>query len=398
MRTLRPAQRKKYVLPVLVLIGITSCIQPDPKVLNLDKEYGFRGFSLGPAMYREVQEQAEDRAKAFDVVEFETFGSRFADNQTFDPPGEVTVFGLPATNIFAGVMDQSVYALLFQIETDGVTQEALNDSLIAHYGRPQSIVDTTYLSGALSVREHTLTWKANRVALEFGRGDGFAEVLIYDREMHKKRVAIQEKIELAQSKLNPEVNELSAVGSVRLNTTVSTARWRYRFRGEKSPSPYAQYGAIDYSYVEPFFDIRGKSLYGAKIAFANMRFQTPGDSLKTLDVEFDNTQGQVVGFMDMFRVLERRLGQHAYSDTLYTIKGPYRRAFWYGEDMSVNLEEYRFRPERPDQSDVRVRFVMDRVPPTFPEPMIVDEVVEPDSVQTPVISTVSDSSATDTFR
>ena len=257
-----------------------------------------------------------------------------------------------------------------------------------------SVRDTTYLAGAtICPRTHSDHGTANKVTLEFGRGDGFAEVLVYDKSpAWKKTFRSGNRIESAQATLNPEVNTSCQLSETfRLNTTVATARWRYRFRGEKSPSPYAQYGAIDYSYVEPFFDIRGKSLYGAKIAFANMRFQSPGDSLKTLDVEFDNTQGQVVGFMDMFRVLERKLGKHAYSDTLYTIKGPYRRAFWYGEEVSVNLEEYRFRPESPDQSDVRVRFIMDRIPPTFPEPMIVDEIVEPDTVQANVISVISDS-------
>ena len=398
MYTPRPLGRKKYVIPVLMLIGITSCIQPDPLVLNLDKEYGFRGFSLGPLLYREVQEQAEERAREFDVVEFETFGSRFADNQLFEPRGDVTVFGLPVTNIFAGVIDQSVYAFLFQVETDEVSQQALTDSLVVHYGKPQAFIDTTYFAGAITVNENTLIWKAERVGLEFGRGEGYSEVLVYDRALREKRLTIQDHVDAAQSTLSPEVSNLTSVGTVRLNTTAATARWRYRFRGEKSPTPYAQYGAIDYSYVQPFFDIRGKSLYGVKMAFANMRFQTPGDSLKMLDVEFDNTHGQVVGFMDMFRVLERKLGRHAYSDTLYTVKGPYRRAFWYGEGLSINLEEYRFRPEDPDRSDVRVRFLLDRVPPSFPEPMIVDDVIEPDTVQANIISAVSDSASVDAFR
>ena len=376
-----------------MLIGMSSCIQPDPKVLNLDKEYGFRGYSLGATLYRDIREQVEERSNEFDVIEYEAFGSRFADQQRFRPREDVTVFGSPVTNIFAGVLDRTVYALLFQIETDDQTQSALADSLMAHYGRPQSITDTTYFSGSTAIEVHTLEWSANRVGLDFGLGEGFAEVLIYDKSLREKRLAIQEKVDVARSQINPNVTDLTRVGNVRLSTTASTARWRYRFRGEKSPNPYDLYGAIDYSHVEPFFDVRGQSLYGVKMAFANMRFSGISDSLHTLDVEFDNTSGQVVGFMDMFRVMERKLGRHAYSDTLYTVKGPYRRAFWYGDGLSVNLEEYRFRPESPDRSDVRVRFQLDRPPvPEYIAPVFVDDDVKQDSLGRDIISTVSDSS------
>ena len=389
----RPTARKKYVIPILMLIGMSSCIQPDPLVLNLDKEYGFRGYSLGPALYRDIREQVEERSSEFDIIEYESFGSRFADQQRFVPREDVTVFGAPVTNIFAGVLDRTVYALLFQIETDERSQAALADSLLGYYGRPQAVTDTTYYSGNTAIEVHTLGWRANKVGLDFGLGDGFAEVLVYDRALQEKRLAIQDKMDAARSQINPTVSTLTRVGNVRLNSTASTARWRYRFRGEKSPSPNNLYGAIDYSHVEPFFDVRGKSLYGIKMAFANMRFSGVSDSLHTLDVEFDNTSGQVVGFMDMFRVMERKLGRHAYSDTLYTVKGPYRRAFWYGDGLSVNLEEYRFRPESPARSDVRVRFQLDRPPlQDYPMPVFVDKDTRPDSSEQSVISTVSDSS------
>jgi len=388
----RSTQRKKYLIPILVLIGVSSCIQPDPLVLNLDKEYGFRGYTLGSGLYREILEQVEDRSTEFDIIEYETFGSRFADQQLFRPREEVTVFGSPVTNIFAGVLDRTVYALLFQIETDEVTQAALADSLISYYGRPQSITDTTYYSGITSIRVHSLEWSANRVALDFGLGDGFAEVLIYDKALREKRLAIQDQVDAARAEVNPNVSELSSVGNVRLTTTASAARWRYRFRAEKSPDPNNLYGAIDYSHVQPFFDIRGQSLFGVKTAFANMRFSGVSDSLHTLDVEFDNTSGQVVGFMDMFRVMERKLGRHSYSDTLYTIKGPYRRAYWYGEGLSVNLEEYRFRPESPNRSDVRVRFLMDEQIQEYTQPVYVDEDVKKDSSAQSITPVVSDSS------
>lgn len=394
----RLRERKKYVIPILMLIGISSCVQPDPLVLNLDKEYGFRGYSLGPGLYREVQEQMEERSSEFDVIEFETFGSRFADQQLFTPREDVTVFGSPVTNIFAGVLDRRVYALLFQIETDEISQAALADSLITYYGKPQAVTDTTYFSGFTSIRVNTLEWNANRVGLDFGMGDGFSEVLVYDRILRDKRLDIQEQIDAAQSEINPYVSDLQRVGNVRLNSTASTARWRYRFRGEKSPSPVNLYGAIDYSHVEPFFDIRGKSLYGVKMAFASMRFSGVSDSLNTLDVEFDNTSGQVVGFMDLFRVMERKLGRHAYSDTLYTIKGPYRRAFWYGDGLTVNVEEYRFRPESPSRSDVRVRFMLDNTIPEYEEPVYADDTSIPDSSEQSIISTVRDSSQVDVFH
>lgn len=398
MHQSRLRERKKYVIPILMLIGISSCVQPDPLVLNLDKEYGFRGYTLGQGLYREVQEQMEERSSEFDVIEFETFGSRFADQQLFTPREDVTVFGSPVTNIFAGVLDQRVYALLFQIETDANSQAALADSLVTYYGRPQSVTDTTYFSGFTNIRVNTLEWSAKRVGLDFGMGDGFSEVLVYDKALRDKRLGIQEQIDAAQSEINPYVSDLQRVGNVRLSTTASAARWRYRFRGEKSPSPVDLYGAIDYSHVEPFFDIRGKSLFGVKMAFASMRFSGASDSLNALDVEFDNTGGQVVGFMDLFRVMERKLGRHAYSDTLYTIKGPYRRAFWYGDGLTVNVEEYRFRPESPSLSDVRVRFMLDTVIPDYVEPVYADDTSVPDSSAQNIISTVRDSNRVDVFH
>ena len=398
MHQSRPKERKRYVIPLLIMVGISSCFQPDPQVLNLDKEYGFRGYTLGHGLYREIIEQVEERSSEYDVIEYQAFGSRFADQQLFKPREDVTVFGAPVTNIFAGVLDQKVYALLFQVKTDEGSQAALADSLVTYYGRPQTLVDTTYFSGYTTIRVHTLEWNANRVGLDFGMGDGFSEVLVYDKALRDQRVAIQEKIDAAQAEVNPFVSDLGSVGNVRLNSTASAARWRYRFRGEKSPSPVNLYGAIDYSYVEPFFDIRGKSLYGVKMAFASMRFSGVSDSLHTLDVQFDNTSGQVVGFMDMLGVMERRLGRHNYSDTLYTIKGPYRRAYWYGDGLSVNLEEYRFRPDAPSRSDVRVRFMMDTVIPDYQEPVYVSDTTLPDSSEQNIISTVRDSSSTDVFH
>ena len=397
MRFFRTVPRKIFsihpVVPLVILLGTASCIQPDPKVLRLDKEYGFQAYLLGPRFYSEIRNQVESRVTEYDVVEFEAFGSRFADQQRFDQVGEVEIFSTPVTNVFAGVLDQTVYAFLIQVETDDDTRVAFQDSIIAYYGEPQSTTDTTYYMGPTVVRNHTLSWEANRVAMELGLGEGYAEVLVYDKELREKRVWIQQQITASQSSINPLVSELSGVGSVRLNTTASTARWRYRFRGERSPTPTTMYGTIDYSYVEPFFNVRGESLFGVKMAFVNMRFE--GDSLQVLDVEFDNTQGQVVGFMDMFRVLERKLGRHTYSDTLYTIKGPYRRAYWYGDGVEVNLEEDRFRPEDPDRSDVHIRFIMDRVAVPEPRPILVEENVSVDSTSADILPVKADSALVD---
>ena len=96
------------------------------------------------------------------------------------------------------------------------------------------------------------------------------------------------------------------------------------------------------------------------MAFVDLSFTGGSDSLRSIEVRFDNTQGQTVGFMDMLRVLERKIGRHAYSDTLHTQKGNYRRAMWYGEGLSITLEENRLRPERPERADVLVQFEMDR--------------------------------------
>ena len=44
--------------------------------------------------------------------------------------------------------------------------------------------------------------------------------------------------------------------------------------------------------------------------------------------------------MDMLRIMERKLGPHAYSDTLHTTKGPFRRASWFGDgSSSSNLND-----------------------------------------------------------
>ncbi|MEM8485977.1 MAG: hypothetical protein AAF564_10535 [Bacteroidota bacterium] len=339
----------------------SACLEPDPKVWKLDQDYGFRGYSLGPSLYTRVLEQAEGRATAFDVVEFEAFGSRFADQQLFEQQGPSTVFGTPVAKVYAGVIDESIYAFLLQVGADHNEQAALEDSLIFHYGTPQSRVDTTYISGQTLVHVNTLHWEADSVGLELGMGDGFAELLVYDKDLRLRRQQIQYLTTRAQRGTNTGVSELKTVGQVNLDEIAPRARWKYRYRGEETHVRGGSFGEIDYSYVKPFFEVEGESFFGVKMAFVNLNFVGGSDSLRTLEVRFDNTQGQTVGFMDMLRVMERKLGRHAYSDTLHTTKGPFRRATWYGHDLTITLEENRFRPEQPDRADVLVSFTKDRI-------------------------------------
>ena len=355
---------------IVLGLGLCACTRPEPRVLKLDADYGFRGYSLGPALYNRVLHQTEERSAAYDVVEFESFGSRFADQQRFEQKGKTTVFGYPVTNAFAGVLDKNIYAFLLQIKLEEAEQSALLDSLVAHYGQPRSSEDTTYTSGETVVRVNTHQWRAKTVGLELGQGEGFAEVMVYDIGLREKRERIQQLMTRSLYSTNAAVDALDRVGEVLLDEVASRARWKYRYRGEETHMRGGSFGEIDYSYVQPFFEVEGKSFFGVKMAYVNLNFLGGSDSLKSIEVRFDNTQGQTVGFMDMLRVMERRLGRHAYSDTLHTPKGPFRRALWYGAGLTVTLEENRYRPENPDRSDVVVSFDKDRievpwVPPAF---------------------------------
>ncbi|MFK7843954.1 MAG: hypothetical protein AB8G77_01540, partial [Rhodothermales bacterium] len=173
----------------------------------------------------------------------------------------------------------------------------------------------------------------------------------------------------------------TAIGSVSLDEIAQRARWKYRYRGEETHVRGGSFGDIDYAYVKPFFEVEGESFFGVKMAFVNLNFMGGSDSLKSLEVRFDNTQGQTLGFMDMLRVMERKLGQHGYSDTLHTTKGPFRRASWYGEDLTITLEENRFRPETPELADVIVNFTIDREEVPWTAPIFnVSDVTEGDSL------------------
>ena len=358
------------------LFMLAGCIEPDPKVWKLDEDYGFRGFSLGSGHYERVMQQAKANAMAYDILEFETFGSKFADQQPFEQQSKTTIFGAPAANVFAGILDKTIYAFLFQIEADEQKQMALVDSLILYYGQPQSEVDTTYISGETFVRVKTRKWEAETVGMELGEGEGFAEIFVYDRALRQKRERIQYLMTRSQRTSNETVNDLRTVGDVSLDEIARRARWKYRYRGEETHVRGGSFGEIDYDYVKPFFEVEGESFFGVKMAFVNLNFMGGSDSLKSIEVRFDNTQGQTVGFMDMLQVMERKLGRHSYSDTLHTAKGPFRRATWHGDQLTVTLEENRYRPENPDRADVVVSFLMDRVevPWTPPEFAVNDQV------------------------
>ncbi len=362
-----------FLFFMILGLGLSACVQPDPKVWKLDGDYGFRGYNLGPVLYSKIFQQAEERAAAYEIVEFETYGSRFADQQLFEQQGKNTVFGYPVSNAFAGVIDKTVYAFLIQIEVEASEQAALADSLIIHYGEPQSTVDTTYTSGETIVKVKTSKWAAKTVGMELGQGEGFAEVLVYDIGLRQKRERIQQLMARSRRSTNTTLNGLESIGEVALNEVSSRARWKYRYRGEETHVRGGSFGEIDYSYVQPFFEVEGKSFFGVKMAFVNLNFLGGSDSLKSIEVRFDNTQGQTIGFMDMLRVMERKIGRHAYSDTLHTPKGPFRRASWYGEDLTVTLEENRFRPENPDRADVVVSFEIDRVEVPWRPPSLATE-------------------------
>ena len=369
-----------FLMLLFAVLLSSGCLQPDPKVWKLDQDYGFRGFDLGTNLYQKVIEQAQDRARAYEIVEFETFGSRFADQQLYEQQGPSTVFGEPVTNVFAGLIDKRIYAFLLQVEAEVSEQSALQDSLIFHYGDPTSVTDTTYVSGQTLVRVNTSKWEADSVALELGLGEGFAEILVYDIGLREKRAQIQLSMSRSQKATNATVNELDTIGEVNLNEIASRARWKYRYRGEETHVRGGSFGEIDYDYVQPFFEVEGESFFGVKMAYVNLNFVGGSDSLKSLEVRFDNTQGQTVGFMDMLRVLERKLGRHAYSDTLHTTKGPFRRASWYGEELTITLEENRFRPENPDRADVLVNFTMDRVDVPWTAPIFANQNTDEDSL------------------
>ena len=349
-----------FLLPALALIIPMACQPPEPKAVLLDREYGFQGYRLGAELYGEVLFQAKERASDYEVVEYESFGSRFADQQLYESPERSMIFGAPVAKAYAGVIDEQIYAFLLQIEADESKQAQLQDSLYGYYDAPHSTTDTTMYAGDMVVRIYTQSWEADSVGLDFGRGEGFAEILIYDKNLRTHRNRVQRLVDRSQRVDNMQVNAMDRIGEIRLASTVAQARWQYRFRGDPTHVRGGAFGSVDYRYVEPFFEVEGESLFGVKMAFVDLSFAGGSDSLRSIEVRFDNTQGQTVGFMDMLRVLERKLGRHAYSDTLHTQKGNYRRAMWYGEELSITLEENRLRPERPERADVLVQFELDR--------------------------------------
>ncbi len=347
---------------MICLAAAASCTPPTPDARRLDRAYGFASFVLGDSLYSSVIGEAERTARVYDVIEFETFGRRFADQMPYPTPGAQTVYGVPVAGVFAGVIDGNVYAFLIQLEGSAEAQAAVRDSIVAAYGPPRSSTDTTLANADFRIELRQDLWEGDRVGMAYGRGEGYGELLVYDREDRRRRLDVQRAIAHARDVRADAVTTLAEVGTVRLDLTEPVAQWRYRFRRDDAGELQGASGTIDYSYVQPFFGIRGRSLYGLDMAAARLRFQPYTDSLETVEVRFDNTEGRAVGFMEMLRILEERFGPHAYSDTLHTRKGPFKRAIWYGEGRTVTLEEDRLRPEPAPLADVVVRFDAARAP------------------------------------
>ena len=167
-------------------------------------------------MYGEVLLQAKERASDYEIVEYEAFGSRFADQQLYESSGRSMIFGAPVARAYAGVIDAQVYAFLLQVEADESKQAELQDSLIAYYDTPQLTTDTTMYAGDMVVRIYTQSWVADSVGLDFGRGEGFAEILIYDKNLRTKRNLIQRFTDRSQNADNMQVNGMDRVGEIRL--------------------------------------------------------------------------------------------------------------------------------------------------------------------------------------
>jgi hypothetical protein len=332
----------------------------------LDRGYGFGTFILGDSLYSSVIDEARRVSRPHDVLEFETFGSRFADQLPFPVREDGRFFGVPIARATAGVFDGQLYAILLQLDADAPRQRVVLDSLIARLGPPPSASDTAFAEGGLFVQVDTRRWEGKRVGLAYGMGEGYAEVLLFERVLRRRRVEIQNRIAEARSRQAAALAGLPEVGTVQLQITEPFATWRYRYEREGALSQDGAVGRIDYALVQPFFEVRGRSLYGLDMASVTLHFLPLVDSLRSLEVRFDNSQAQAVGFVEMLGILERKLGPHAYADTLHTAKGPYRRAEWYGGLFTATLEEHRLRPVPPARADLVVRFDVARQPVDLP--------------------------------
>ncbi len=348
------------LLVVFVCAGLPAC-RPSPSgVARLDADYGFGGFLLGDSLYSSVMGEAERRSLDYSVLEFETGGSRFADQLPLPASPEWRVMGVPVSRSTAGVIDGSVYAVLLQLDASSDQQRVVLDSLIARYGIPSAVHANDAAGEGTLVQIDQRHWEGERVSLAYGMGDGFAELFVYDQRLRTRRMTLQRTIAAGRGAPAPALDALEEIGSVQLQITEPFATWRYQYRRTAEPDRRGAVGTIDYSLVQPFFEVRGRSLYGLDMARVSLYFLPKVDSLVSMEVRFDNSQGQTVGFFDLLRTLERKLGRAPYSDTLHTKKGPFRRAIWYGREVQVVLEEYRLQPGRASVADIVARFEVRR--------------------------------------
>lgn len=351
----------RCILPLVLLCAGVSACQPLPAgVGRLDAAYGFEDFVLGDSLYSSVFGEAERTSLDYDVLEFETAGSRFADQLPLPVSSNRRVLGVPVSRSTAGVIDGQVYALMLQLDAGTVQQRAILDSLIARYGIPSAVQSSDAAGEGMLVQIDQRIWEGERVGLAYGMGEGYAELLVYDRLLRDRRLGIQRAITAGRDNSTAALNTLQEIGSVQLQITEPFATWRYQYRRTAEPDRRGAVGKIDYSLVQPFFEVRGRSLYGLDMARVSLYFLPKVDSLVSMEVRFDNSQGQTIGFFDMLRTLERKLGRAPYSDTLHTKKGPFRRAIWYGRAVRVVLEEYRLQPGQASVSDIVVRFEVRR--------------------------------------
>ena len=347
---------------------------------KLDLENGFMGFTLGNAHYAKIRRQIEIRNPAYEVVEFESFGRRFFDNQRVDQWEIEYLFEEPLNNIYAGAIDGEIYAYLVQLDAEPAVQEGISDTLNWMLGPPVTNKDSVIILGEEYLIARYEQWEGARVGVAYGQGEGFAEFMIYDIHLKKERDALQRKLEKARSNTALPLASMNEVGAVRLDLEERTARWRYRYRGQPSLLRQGSFGTIDYSFLQPFFNVKGKSHFGLEMVFATLSFSPGTDSLEQLEVRFENSQGQTSGFMDMLHILEGQLGRHTYSDTLHTAAGHFRRAYWQSSRRHVRLEEDRYRPERINDPDLVVTFSLERVRGQFvqvkpPEETPVDSMI-----------------------
>ncbi|MDZ4698423.1 MAG: hypothetical protein SH809_01850 [Rhodothermales bacterium] len=381
----------RCVLLLTFLCASVSACQPMPAgVGRLDADYGFEGYVLGDSLYSSVIGEAERTRLDYDVLEFETAGSRFADQLPLPVSNDRRMMGVSLTRSTAGVIDGQVYALLFQLESGTVQQRAMLDSLIARYGIPTAVYSNDVAGAGMLVQIDQRHWEGERVVLAYGMGEGYAELLVYDRQLRGRRLSIQRAIAAGRDAPSPALDALQEVGSVQLQITEPFATWRYQYRRTANPDRRGAVGMIDYSLVQSFFGVQGRSLYGLDMARVALYFLPKVDSLVSMEVRFDNSQGQTIGFFDMLRTLERKMGRAPYSDTLHTKKGPFCRAIWYGREVQVVLEEYRLQPGQASVADVVVRFEVRREaveldpdwqPPVDPDAApVASPHVEPDSL------------------